>query len=228
MDSKKNPSPGKIGKIVLGGLELLAGIYEKGVVKKYEKAGRNARRMPIPVISVGNITAGGTGKTPCILKLAEMLHKKGHHPAILSRGYKSGLEKVGGVVSDGRSLRISQKLAGDEPYMMALKIPDVPVLVGRNRIISAEKAIKLGADILLLDDGFQYWDMKRDLDIVLIDCTNPFGYGYSLPRGLLREPMEALRRAHTFILTKSRAGRCVCENGYKEEPFSIGTAGAYP
>ena len=200
---QKNPSPGKIGKIVLGGLELLAGIYEKGVVKKYEKAGRNARRMPIPVISVGNITAGGTGKTPCILKLAEMLHKKGHHPAILSRGYKSGLEKVGGVVSDGRSLRISQKLAGDEPYMMALKIPDVPVLVGRNRIISAEKAIKLGADILLLDDGFQYWDMKRDLDIVLIDCTNPFGYGYSLPRGLLREPMEALRRAHTFILTKS-------------------------
>ena len=119
---QKNPSPGKIGKIVLGGLELLAGIYEKGVVKKYEKAGRNARRMPIPVISVGNITAGGTGKTPCILKLAEMLHKKGHHPAILSRGYKSGLEKVGGVVSDGRSLRISQKLAGDEPYMMALKI----------------------------------------------------------------------------------------------------------
>lgn len=218
---QKNPSPGKIGKIVLGGLELLAGVYEKGVVKKYEKAGRNARRMPIPVISVGNITAGGTGKTPCILKLAEMLHKKGHHPAILSRGYKSGLEKVGGVVSDGRSLRVSQKLAGDEPYMMALKIPDVPVLVGRNRITSAEKAIKLGADILLLDDGFQYWDMKRDLDIVLIDCTNPFGYGYSLPRGLLREPMEALRRAHTFILTKSEQADVSVKADIKKNLFRL-------
>lgn len=116
-------------------------------------------------------------------------------------------------------MRISQKLAGDEPYMMALKIPDVPVLVGRNRIISAEKAIKLGADILLLDDGFQYWDMKRDLDIVLIDCTNPFGYGYSLPRGLLREPMEALRRAHTFILTKSEQADVSVKTDIKKNLF---------
>lgn len=200
---QKNPSQGIMGKIVLSGLKFFAAIYEKGVIKKYKKTERRAYRMPIPVISVGNITAGGTGKTPCILKLAEMLRQKNYHPSILSRGYKSGLEKVGGVVSDGRSLLVSQKMAGDEPYMMALKIRDVPVFVGRNRIESAKKAIKLGADVLLLDDGFQYWNMKRDLDIVLIDCTNPFGYGYSLPRGLLREPMEALRRAHTFILTKS-------------------------
>ena len=105
--------------------------------------------------------------------------------------------------------------------MMALKIPDVPVLVGRNRIISAEKAIKLGADILLLDDGFQYWDMKRDLDIVLIDCTNPFGYGYSLPRGLLREPMEALRRAHTFILTKSEQADVSVKTDIKKNLFRL-------
>lgn len=200
---QKNPAPGRMEKIVLGGLEFLSGIYEKGVVGKYKKTVRSARRMPIPVISVGNITVGGTGKTPCILKLAKMLRKKNYHPAILSRGYKSGLEKAGGIVSDGQSLLVSQKLAGDEPYMMALKIHEVPILVGCDRIASAEKAIKLGADVLLLDDGFQYWDMKRDLDIVLIDCTNPFGYGYSLPRGLLREPMEALHRAHIFILTKS-------------------------
>lgn len=200
---QKDPSPGMMGKMVLGGLEYLEEIYKKGVIKRYKNAVRNSRKMEIPVISVGNITAGGTGKTPCILKLAEILLNNHYHPAILSRGYKSGLEKVGGIVSDGHTLQVTQRMAGDEPYMMALKLPTVPVLVGKDRIVSAEKAIKLGADILLLDDGFQYWSMQRDLDIVLVDCTNPFGYGHLLPRGILREPMDALQRAHVFVLTKS-------------------------
>lgn len=199
----KNPKPRGKDRVALFFLEKLESLYLSQVVKKRDKALVAAESVGVPVISVGNITAGGTGKTPCIIRIAELLKAEGHRPAIISRGYRSGLEKEGGIVSDGRSILVSQKMAGDEPYMMALKLPGVPVLVGKDRFRSAEKAKELGADILLIDDGFQYWSMKRDRDIVLLDCTNPFGYGHALPRGLLREPLEALRRASLFILTKS-------------------------
>lgn len=187
-------------RTVLSGLEVF---YKKGVLSRKEKELASAEDPGLPVISVGNITTGGTGKTPCIIALAQMLMEEGRHPAILSRGYGGGMEQGGGIVSDGKALLASPGRAGDEPYMMAARLPGAAVLVGKDRIKSAERAKELGADVLLLDDGFQYWRMKRDLDIVLIDGTNPFGYGHVLPRGLLREPMEGLARADVFIITKS-------------------------
>ncbi len=202
LDLQKNPSPGTAGKLILSGLAILEKIYKAGVIYKQKKMSRHQVKPEIPVVSVGNITAGGTGKTPCIIELAKQMKACGKHPAILSRGYKSGFERNGGIVSAGEEIMAEPEMAGDEPYMMALCLPGVPVLVGKDRILSAKKAVELGADILLLDDGFQYWPLKHDLEIVLIDCTNPFGYGHMLPRGLLREPLDGLARAHLFILTK--------------------------
>ena len=199
----KNPHPSGKDRLALSILESLEGIYLSQVTKKQKNASSHALDAGIPVISVGNITAGGTGKTPCIIRLAELLTAAGRHPAVISRGYRSGLEKQGGIVSDGKEILVSQKMAGDEPYMMALKLPKVPVLVGKDRIISVERAKRLGADLLLLDDGFQYWKLKRERDIILLDATNPFGYEHALPRGLLREPLSALKRASLFIITKS-------------------------
>ncbi len=199
----KKSSPTGMERLVLYGLEKLENVYLSGVEKKKQAALSRQVSVDVPVISVGNITAGGTGKTPCILLLAEALRKQGKKPAVISRGYRSGLEKEGGIVSEGKEILVSQAMAGDEPYMMALKLPGVPILVGKDRITSAQKAMDLGADILLMDDGFQYWQLKRDMDILLIDCTNPFGYEHALPRGLLREPLTALKRAGLFILTKS-------------------------
>ncbi len=198
----KNSSPKGLDRLAACGLEKLETIYFSAVERKMKKALAHQVAVDIPVISVGNITAGGTGKTPCIILLAQKLQEMGRKPAIISRGYRSGLEKEGGIVSDGKHILVSQKMAGDEPYMMARKLPHVPVLVGKDRISSASKAMNLGANVLLLDDGFQYWKLKRDLDVVLIDCTNPFGYEHGLPRGLLREPLSSVQRGGAFILTK--------------------------
>lgn len=195
--------PGTLDRAVQGGLSLLEKAYIRGVTVRRIQDMARAVHAGVPVISVGNITAGGTGKTPCIMNLASFLRAAGRRPAILTRGYRGGMEKKGGIVADGTSIRTTQAMAGDEPYMMALKLPGVPVLAGRNRVVSAAAAKALGADVLLLDDGFQYWRLFRDLDVVLIDSTHPFGGGHVLPRGLLREPEDALRRAGLFILTKA-------------------------
>lgn len=199
----KNKNPKGMDKVVLCLLETLESIYLSQVEKKRKKLQSVAISANLPVISVGNITAGGTGKTPCIISLCEMLLEEGKKPAILTRGYRSGFEKVGGIALDGKEILASVKEAGDEPFMMALKLPTVPILVGKDRIANVKKAASLGADVLLLDDGFQYWQLKRNRDIILLDSTNPFGYDHALPRGLLREPLEELRRASLFILTKS-------------------------
>lgn len=190
-------------RLAQGGLSLLEKAYLRAVAARREKDLSRAVRAGLPVVSVGNITAGGTGKTPCIMKLAALLQAGGRVPAVLTRGYRGGLEKTGGIVADRDGIRVAQETAGDEPYMMARKLPGVPVIAGRDRIVSAAAAKALGADVLLLDDGFQYWRLARDLDIVLIDSTHPFGGGHALPRGLLREPMDALARAGLFILTKA-------------------------
>ena len=136
----KNPSPDLKGRLMLSLLDKLEKLYLSQVVKRREAEEKAAEDCGIPVISVGNVTAGGTGKTPCIIKMADMLEKEGFHPAIISRGYRSGLEKDGGLVSDGAHILVSQAMAGDEPYMMALKLPHVPVLVGKDRLRSVEKA----------------------------------------------------------------------------------------
>src|SRR6266478_1818739 len=177
--------------------------------------------LGVQVIAIGNLTVGGTGKTPVVEKFARELRDQGRKVAILSRGYRSKprpihewlLNKIllrddttpPRVVSDGRSLLLDSEMAGDEPYMLASNLKDVVVLVDKDRVKSGRYAIeKFGCDTLLLDDGFQYWKLKgRRLDIVLIDRQQPFGNEWLLPRGTLREPPAHLSRASYIFITKS-------------------------
>ncbi|MEG1479843.1 MAG: tetraacyldisaccharide 4'-kinase [Kiritimatiellia bacterium] len=176
------------------------------------------RRWPLgcQVISVGNVTAGGTGKTPVVEIFARELTKENRKVAILSRGYRrkekpffqrifSGEMAPTLVVSDGRRVLLDSEIGGDEPYMLASNLPGVVVLVDRNRVKSGRYAIrKFGCDTLILDDGFQYQKLKHSHDIVLVDQTNPFGNGNLLPRGVLRESIKNLRRADFIFITKSQ------------------------
>jgi tetraacyldisaccharide 4'-kinase len=171
------------------------------------------------VISIGNLTVGGTGKTPVVEKFARTLQDHGRKVAILSRGYKSkkpplfrrlqrkwlGMErKKPRVVHDGERLLLDSRFAGDEPFMLAKSLQDVIVLVGKDRVKSALYAVgEMECDVLLLDDGMQYLDLRHRLDICLIDAQAPFGNEYLLPRGTLREPPSNLRRASCIFITKS-------------------------
>lgn len=177
--------------------------------------------LGVQVIAIGNLTVGGTGKTPVVEKFARELRDQGRNVAILSRGYRSKpapihtrlLNKVllrddttpPRVVSDGKSLLLDSEMAGDEPYMLASNLKDVVVLVDKDRVKSGRYAIeKFGCDTLLLDDGFQYWKLRgRRQDIVLIDRQQPFGNERLLPRGTLREPPSHLARASAVFITKS-------------------------
>ncbi len=160
------------------------------------------KALPCPVISVGNMTVGGTGKTPLVMALAKRLMTRGISVAILSRGYK-GTETSEPVVSDGKTLFLSFEESGDEPFLMAKACQGIPVLVGKNRFINGQIALqRFGVKGLLLDDGFQHLPLYRDLNILLIDSHIGFGDHTLLPRGILREPLSHLRRAHLFLLTK--------------------------
>ena len=175
------------------------------------------RRFPLgcQVISIGNVTAGGTGKTPVTEIFARELTKAGRKVAILSRGYrrkeapwwqrmfKNVIEKPV-VVSNGRQILVDAATGGDEPYMLASNLPGVCVLVDRNRVKSGRYAIShYGCDTLILDDGFQYQKLRHSLEVVLVDKTNPIGNGNMLPRGVLREPAKHLSRADFVFITKS-------------------------
>jgi tetraacyldisaccharide 4'-kinase len=160
------------------------------------------KTLPCPVISVGNITVGGTGKTPLVMTLARGLRDRGISVAILSRGYKR-TQPSEPVVSDGRNLLLSAEESGDEPFLMAQLCKGVPVLVGKDRFENGRVALQqFGIRGLLLDDGYQHLRLHRDLDILLIDSTLGFGDHHLLPRGALREHLSHLRRAHLFLLTK--------------------------
>lgn len=155
-------------------------------------------RLDCKVVSVGNITLGGTGKTVLVEYAARYLRQEGHKVAILSRGYKRSSNPKSQIPkSDYQAM-------GDEPYMLSQKLGDIPVIVDADRARSAKKAIKdYSADTVILDDGFQQWRIKKDLEIVVIDSVNPFGNRHLLPRGVLREPLSCLERADVFILTKT-------------------------
>ncbi|TYT75629.1 tetraacyldisaccharide 4'-kinase [Desulfobotulus mexicanus] len=159
------------------------------------------KRLPVPVISVGNVVAGGTGKTPMVRTLAHMFADEGFRVAVLSRGYGGKLVKKGGRVSDGKEVFLGADMAGDEPCLLAATSP-ASVYVGADRYRSGLRAVSDGAEILLLDDGFQHRNMHRDLDIVLLDSRHPFGNGRLLPRGSLREKPSALLRAHALVFTR--------------------------
>jgi tetraacyldisaccharide 4'-kinase len=151
---------------------------------------------------VGNITVGGTGKTPLTITLAKELKNRGIRVAILSRGYKRKKNSEP-VVSDGKTIFLSPDESGDEPFLMAQACKDIPVLVGKDRFMNGRIALqRFGVQGLLLDDGYQYLPLQRDLNILLIDSHIGFGDEHLLPRGILREPLSHLRRANLFLLTK--------------------------
>lgn len=163
---------------------------------------RNPKRLLCPVISVGNITVGGTGKTPLVITLAKGLMDRGIPVAILSRGYK-GKGSSEPFVSDGQAVLLSPEESGDEPFLMANALKGIPVLIGKNRFANGQLAFqRFSIRGLLLDDGYQHVQLHRDLNILLIDSQIGFGDRHLLPRGVLREPLQHLDRAHLFILTK--------------------------
>lgn len=181
-------------------LRLLSFVY--GACVKIILFGYQFRILPRhilakPVISIGNITLGGAGKTPLTELAAEFLCQKKLKPVILTRGYMPGRQKS----SDGA-------LLSDEVSLLKENLPGVPVLAGEDRVRSGKEAVKnYPADIFILDDGFQHWRLARDLDIVVIDSTNPFGNRCLIPRGTLREPLGHLSRAHIFVLSKVDLGQ---------------------
>ena len=208
--------------VLRGFLYLLSLIYERIVQLRlalYRRRIFRERALGILVISIGNLTVGGTGKTPIVEKFARALQSGGRRVAILSRGYKSVpkatrrslLDRLRGnmsdpprIVSDGKSLLLDSLTAGDEPYMLAHNLKDVIVLVDKDRVKSGLFAIdKWKVDTLLLDDGLQYLRLKHRLDVVLVDRQAPFGNEFLLPRGTLREPPRNLRRASYIFITKS-------------------------
>ena len=178
---------------------LRATCYRHRVIPSHE--------LPCKVISIGNITVGGTGKTPMTIYVATEIKHAGFNVVIISRGYKGVAEKHGGIVSDGRTLYMDAEQAGDEPYMIACRLKGVPVVVGKNRFAASMLAIeKFQPDVIVLDDAFQHLKLKRDLDLVLLDHMRPFGNTHLLPRGVLREPVSSLARSEACILTRYRVG----------------------
>lgn len=190
-------------------------LYRNGILRHHA--------LGCQVISIGNLTVGGTGKTPVVEVFARTLQQKGRKVAILSRGYKKEepplLQRLAGkflladqrtpprVVSDGKTLLLDSAMGGDEPYMLASNLPDVAVLVDKDRVKSGRYAInRLGCDTLILDDGFQYLSLKHRVEIVLVDSQNPFGNGCVLPRGILRESIGNLGRADYVFITKCSGG----------------------
>jgi len=196
-------------KAVLGFLAGCAGLYDIGLETYLaaEHVGLRRRvRLPVPTISVGNLVVGGTGKTPMTQLLCRTLAAGGKQAAVLSRGH-GGAGHAVRLVSDGQGhVLLPAEDAGDEPSLLACTLPSTPILVGKDRRESGRVALRRFAlDALVLDDGFQFWQLRRDLDIVLLDARRPFHNGWPLPRGLLREPKRHLRRAQMVVVTRSES-----------------------
>ncbi len=183
-------------------------LYDVGILPRFH--------LGCQIISVGNMTVGGTGKTPVVEIFARELTAAGRKVAILSRGYRKKEKPLiqrlllgdqispPRVVSDGKRILLDSEMSGDEPFMLASNLPGVVVLVDKDRVKSARYAVKhFGCDMLILDDGFQYQRLKHRHEVVLVDHTNPFSNGHLLPRGVLREPPRNIRRANFIFITKS-------------------------
>ncbi|SEM18249.1 lipid-A-disaccharide kinase [Syntrophus gentianae] len=200
------PEPHKNGSPFALFLSILSLFYRSGVALRnalYDRGFSKSFRLPCKVISVGNVTVGGTGKTPVVVLLARMLKEHGYRPAVLSRGYGSKGAAPVNIVSDGESILLGPREGGDEPVLIAESVPGIPVLSGPDRYLTGKTALsRLDADVLILDDGFQHRRLFRDLNIVLLDVDRPWGNGFLLPRGPLREPPAgALKRADLLIRT---------------------------
>ena len=202
----QDPSRWPVTKVLLSmmsvcyqlGVQLRTELYDRGILP--------TRRLECKVIAIGNMTAGGTGKTPMAMYIAQLVERSGKRVVIISRGYRGSAETRGGVVSDGSQILMSPAEAGDEPYMMAQKLGSIPVLVGRSRYKSGLEAVrKFQAQVVILDDAFQHIQLHRDLNLLLLDAKHPFGNGFLLPRGRLREPVAAANRADAVVYTRSNS-----------------------
>ena len=180
-------------------LRLRALGFRLGLLRSY--------RLSCPVISVGNITLGGTGKTPMVAWIAGELMRRGKRVAVLSRGYGGSARGALRIVSDGKSVLATPEEAGDEPCLLAAKLPGLMVVIGADRYRAGLRALaELKPDLVILDDGFQHLRLKRDLNILLLDAKKPFAGGWTLPAGLLREPVGAARRADLVVYTRCPEG----------------------
>lgn len=190
--------------LLLYPLGFLYGVVGSLRAWSYRKGLREVYRAPVPVVSIGNLTVGGTGKTPTVDVVVRILLKHGAKVAVVSRGYGSSTKDGVVIVSDGAGGALpSPRECGDEPYLLARRNPGAVVLVSPRRRLGIELALsRFGAEVIVLDDGFQHLTVARDLDIVLLDARRPFGNGSLLPAGLLRELPAALRRGNLFILTR--------------------------
>ncbi|MBW2708316.1 MAG: tetraacyldisaccharide 4'-kinase [Deltaproteobacteria bacterium] len=174
--------------------------YGLGLLKK--------KRLPGFVVSVGNLTAGGTGKTPAVAALAKWALSEKIQGCIISRGYGGRYKSRVLAVSDGQRILADSRLAGDEPVLLARKVPGIPVILSGERYRAGMYAHeKFGSDFFIMDDGFQHMQLERDLNLVLMDAAHPFGNGHLLPWGPLREPLDQLARADAFILTRFKDDR---------------------
>ncbi len=170
----------------------------------YDRPGAS-QKASVPVISVGNLAVGGTGKTPLVAWIAERVRAFGLVPAVVSRGYGGTAGPGPLLVSTGSGPRVNARACGDEPHLLAKLLAGTIVVVGSDRIEGARCAVSAGAGVVILDDGFQHRRMARDLDIVVLDGRSPFDGGHLLPMGSLREPPKALARAHIVVLTRLKA-----------------------
>lgn len=196
--TEQGPLAGAV-RLLLTGLE---GLYR--LLLGLNRALTRSRSLPVPVISVGNLVAGGTGKTPTVVWLVRWLRAGGRNPAILTRGYGGVAQKEGLVFCSAELSNLQPGLTGDEPYLLAKLLPGTRVAVGRDRLRMGQAALQDDPtiDCFVLDDGFQYWKLQRDYDIVVMDASNPFGNGRLIPRGILREPLSGLSRAQAVFLTR--------------------------
>jgi tetraacyldisaccharide 4'-kinase len=182
-----------------------------------------ARTVDCPVVSIGNLTVGGTGKTPAVELAVRTLTELGRRPAVVSRGYRRRSRGVQ-VVADTASIRLDADEAGDEPFLLARRLPGVPVVVGTNRYEAARLAVKrFGASAIVLDDGFQHRTLVKDVEIVMARARRPWGNGRLLPRGPLREPLAALARAHLVVAVGAETDADLLEVGASVGEHAPGT-----
>jgi tetraacyldisaccharide 4'-kinase len=214
MASTERFAPLSLATVLSGGayiygtaMRLRDSLYQKGLLPQY--------KLSCPVISIGNLVVGGSGKTPLAIHLARLLQQMGLRAMIVSRGYRGEGERDGILVSDGRAILCHGRQAGDEPFLMATLLGSVPVVVGRDRWAAGHDGLaRFKPDVILLDDAFQHQRLARDLNLVLMDFKAPLGNGHLLPRGPLREPVSALNRADAIIFTR-------CEGSKSSQYLSV-------
>jgi tetraacyldisaccharide 4'-kinase len=183
-------------------VSLLYGTAVRTRAFLYSRGWLRSNAVPCRVVSIGNISVGGTGKTPVVIMTARALAEAGRRTAVVSRGYLRDRHGTT-VISDGKRILVSPREAGDEPHLVAASLPGTPVVVGRNRWKAALLAWeRFHPDVIVLDDAFQHLPLRRDMDVVTLDANSPFGTGRLLPRGTLRESPRALARAEAVIITR--------------------------